>query len=170
MRRFLCALAGVLALAPLAAVAVAVTAPAANAGTVCDGHYEIYMQNTVTGGVKSQWYAPSGTVNDSHANKTYFCQIQQTGGVELRQQGTSDCATFDATDNSVQIEGCDPSSITAQLWLWNSGSYWYTEYQVDHSEDNSFLEGDGGDTPVFFAPQVDEGQQHWVNSCVANCG
>jgi hypothetical protein len=169
LRRFLYGVAAVLAIAPLVAVAVSAAAPSASAGTVCDGNYEIYMQNTVTDGVKSQWYSPSGTVNDSHANTTYFCQIAVTGGVELRQQGTSGCATFDATDNTVQIENCDPSSITSQVWDWNSGHYWFTQYQVDHSEDNSFLEGDGGDTPVYFAPEANEGQQHWENWCVANC-
>jgi hypothetical protein len=157
MKKFVFAVAAVLALAPLAAMApasAAVARPAsAAADPTCTGdHPQVIIGNAV-----GQWYTPSGTVNDAASNQTIFCVLaegtyENNDVFELRQEGTSGCATYDANDNNeVMIENCD-STEASQLWqishpAQDDGSMW-TEYNLKLG--TGVVSGSGGDKPIVF--------------------
>jgi hypothetical protein len=173
MRRALLGVVAVVARAPLAAVApasAAVQHPAVALDS-CNGNW-VYVQNYVsnsnfaTSNYVGSWHVDSsssveasgstGEVEDSYSRLTEFCATTyQTGWNVFRQQGTSDCATWDLNGpphNTVQMEPCSPTDVAAQNWAWdddpNTEPYTLTTIV---NQGASILGGTGGDTAVYMA-------------------
>lgn len=184
MRKVLYVLLAVLVTAPIASLASAASASAAiqrpaAANTVCDGHEEAWVfDETGSGGLGNAqfWYvSPHNVVNGAHSSMTPFCVLPEgkysnNYVFAFRQEGTSNCATFDSNDGLVYMEGCNPSSITSQEWqITHPGSQYgamWTLYQAERGQ-SDVLEGDGGDTPVYFAPSNGSGNQSWTIYCIS---
>jgi hypothetical protein len=172
LRRFAYAVAAVLALAPLAVItpaSAAVQRPATTQNfTVCDNHPEVDVENPYIG----WWNANHTEVLDSSGIYiTPFCKLPEgtANGYSwyaFRKYGTSDCATYDASNNTVQMEGCDPSSNEQQKWGLSAGAWMFTQTTYLQHGIKFNLAGNGGDTPLYMGDNLD---QAWSWPCVQNC-
>jgi hypothetical protein len=151
MKKFVYAVAAVLALAPLAAIgpaSAAVQGPAAAQAT-CTGGWPVVTNSNYNdvGSLIGYWHiSSSGIVTDSYGlTPAEFCMVTVWNGsaVAFREQGTSNCAAFIPAQNYVLMKGCDYSSANQQ-WEVDQGNIWYTV----SSNAYETLQGLGGNTDL----------------------
>jgi hypothetical protein len=176
MRKFVYAIAGVLALGPLAVIAPAGAAVAHPAAPqiLCDGYPEVTIANqNSTGGYVGTMHLASGVITDSYSKTPVdFClvQIVQYHEFAFREYGTPDCATYQASTNIVLMENCDYATNTSQQWDDTTGQD--AGFVYPESDNAQVLDGSGGDTDVFMnTPLASPDNQYWAFSCVVkmNC-
>jgi hypothetical protein len=145
MKKFLYAVAAVLALAPLAAIAPASAAaghPAVAEATCTGGWQEVYVgnYNWNTGDFVGYWYVSSGDIFDGSSH-TLFCEVILSGtrDTAFRQQGTSDCVAYVPSSGLTEMKGCDYSSAN-QEWIADSGGFLTTESATKTCLDSSGLD------------------------------
>jgi hypothetical protein len=148
------AILAVLTLAPLAAItpaSAAVSHPATPEATCTGGWQEVTLINysNNSGLYVGSWHLSStGVVLDSYSRTaTVFCQITISSSnyeYAFREQGTSDCAAFRPSTNTVLMRGCDESSTNQQWYFTDGGPQLWAG-----SAPLKCLDGAGGDTDVF---------------------